>query len=409
MRKLYTSLMIPFTIYAQDLSELISRSLENQLVNSSKQNIDGLNLEYESIKSGYLPNIVVGSSYIDTSKETAAIPNNGVVSYATINYTLYDGGAKKSIYNKYKSNIKSANEDLNTLKNNLTLEVINYYYSYATLQALKEAKIKECEQLKEQQNRLEKFYEVGTTTLDEVQKIISRYQAENLALHQLELSIQRVLHNLEYITNQEVDITLGSTIIEPIIKENLLRSELKALEYEIQSSLDTAKEIKSANYPNITLNNTYSFYNQNYNNQIYQDNSIDSQNIFTLNLSWRLYDFDTNSKKYQSAIKKHQALKSKYEYEKNKANIDLKLAKKEYKIAKLKISSATASLKAATSAYETIEAKYKNGLVDSVAYLEALSEKYRALALLKESQYDLEIKKANIIYHSGENLKGFVK
>jgi hypothetical protein len=47
--------------------------------------------------------------------------------------------------------------------------------------------------------------------------------------------------------------------------------------------------------------------------------------------------------------------------------------------------------------------------VDNVAYLEALSERSNAQSALETALYDLEIKKANIIYHSGKNLQEYIK
>jgi outer membrane protein TolC len=165
---------------------------------------------------------------------------------------------------------------------------------------------------------------------------------------------------------------------------------------------------KSANYPTVSLDNTYSDYDQSYDNPAY-DSGLKDQNIFKVNLTWKLYDFGATKNSYESVYKKYQAQKSRYEYEKNKSEVDLKLAFKSYNIAKLKISSAESGLKAAMSTYEMIEKKYKNGLVDNVAYLEALSEKYNAISSLESAKYDLEIKKANIIYHSGKNLQEYIK
>ena len=106
---------------------------------------------------------------------------------------------------------------------------------------------------------------------------------------------------------------------------------------------------------------------------------------------------------------KNTQLKSEFEYEKNKADVDLKLANRAYEIGKLKIESAQAGLNAANSAYKTIKAKYEAGLIDNVAYLSALTDKYSAQSALKVALNDLELKKANIIYYSGEKLEEFIK
>lgn len=406
--------LLPCTIVAEDLVQILDLSLKNQLIKSTSYSIQSLQSNYESVKNSYMPKVTIGTTFSNSNQETITTPSNSLVSYANINYTLYDGGAKTNRYKSFEEDIKSSKENLNSLKNKISLEVINYYFSYLSLISSKEAKEQEINTLKAEQSRLNKFLEAGTTTSDEVDKITSRVQNAKVILNELELNIQTILHNLEYITAKTVSITKGSKVKGYKIKElslkiDTLRADIKAIEFEINKLLQDAKVKKSSNYPMVSLDNTFYNYNMSYHNKTYDATAIDSQNIFKLNLSWKIFDFDTTKKSYESAYLKYQSLKSKYDYEKNKASVDLKLSLKAYDIAKLKIKSAKLALKAANSTYETIENKYQNGLVENVAYLEALSEKYSAISSLKQSQYDLEIKKANIIYHSGKNLWEFIK
>ncbi len=408
MKKVYLGFLLPFSLYSQSLNELIQDATKNRLIDSSQKSIESIQKEYESVKSSYLPKLTVGATYSNTNEETAAVADSSITSYANINYTLYDGGAKDAKYKLYESSIKSGDENLKSLKNRIALDVINYYFNYQSLISQKEAKLKEIETLEAQRLRLERFLEAGTTTKDEVDKIISRVQIANVILHEIELNIQTILHNLEYITSKKVTISSGSTIKDFTNNTQEIRNDIKALEYDMQTIQQQARVTQSANYPTISLDNTYSDYDQSYDNPAY-DNGLEDQNIFKVNLTWKLYDFGATKNSYESVYKKYQAQKSRYEYEKNKSEVDLKLAFKSYNIAKLKISSAESGLKAAMSTYEMIEKKYKNGLVDNVAYLEALSEKYNAISSLESAKYDLEIKKANIIYHSGKNLQEYIK
>ena len=408
MKKAYLVGLVPFCLGAQDLSQLINESLQNQLIESGKYNIQSIKDTLSSTQKGYLPKLTVGVQYSDTNRETASLPDSYTVSNANISYLLYDGGKKETLYNTLDANIKGAGENLNSLKNSLALQVVTYYFNYQSLLCKKEAVIKEIDTLKAEQTRLKRFLEAGTATSDEVDKITSRVQSANVTLHETELDLQRILHNLEYLTVNKVDIEKGSTIKELQKTKPLLRSDIKALEYDMQAQIETAKGKKSADYPSVTLNNTYYYYDMDYDNRAL-DSGLEEQNIFSVNFSWNLYDFGSTQKSYESAYKQYQGIRSRYEYEKNKANVDLKLARKSYEIGKLKILSADAALKAANSTYEVIEAKYRNGLVDNVAYLEALSEKFSALSALKTAKFDLEIKKADIIYHSGEDIWEYVK
>ena len=412
MKKVYFMFLTPLFLYSQNLEELVNLSINNKMVNASQQSLDSIKDEYKSVKSGYLPSLDVGATYATTNEETASVPKNSTKTYATLSYELYDGGKKFDTYDSYESTIKSGEESLQSLKNDISLNVITYYYNYLSYISQKEAKLKEIEQLDSQLTRLSRFLSVGTTTQDEVEKITSSLENSKVTLQEIELSIITILHNLEYITGQKVSIDTGSTIKE---SENDLKSnsrfDLKSMEYSLDSKLSTANAQKSGYLPTITLDNTYTVYDRNYDRNYdgNYSNSPDEQNILSANLKWNIFSFGETKYKYESKFKDYLSSKSKYEYEKNKADVDLELAMKSYEISKLKIKSSQANLKAATTAYEIIKTKYENGLVDNVAFLTSLSEKFSALSQLKTSQNDLEIKKAKILYYSGKKLEEYIK
>ena len=411
MKKIYLGFLVPFCLYGESLNELIDLSLHNNLVKSQQYSIDSINSQYKSAQKGYLPKVTLGATYTNTNEETASMADSSLNSYANVNYVVYDGGKKGAVYKSYENTIKSAQENLTTLKNDLSLQIVRHYFNYYSFVAQKEAKQKEIIQLKAQYDRLKRFLDVGTTTSDEVDKILARLENANVTLHEIELNIQTILHKLNYLVSKEVSLESGSTVKDQLLLTTSKdkRANIKALEYDMQTVLSNARATKSTNYPMLSLDNTYNNYEMNYDNQSYQQNAIDSQNIFKINLSWNIFDFGSTTNAYASEYKKYESLKSTYEYEKNKANIDLQLAIKSYEISKLKIGSASSALKASVSTYETIEKKYQNGLVDNVAYLEALSEKYNSISFLKKAQYDLEINKANIIYYSGKNVWEYIQ
>lgn len=393
----------------QSLDELINLSIQNRLVDSYKSDLESLKKEYSSVKSSYLPSININANYSKANKEIASTPDNSTSVNASVDYTLYDGGKKYDRYASYEMNIKGKKEDLVSIKNQLALDVTKYYYDYLSLLAKKDAKKKEIEQLKAQYERLSRFLEAGTTTEDEIQKIISRGQSANVNLHEIELQLQTIIHNLEYITGQSVTISDGS-FVEPLKEqiEQSNRADIESLKYQVKALFEDASAQKSDYLPTISLNNTYTHTDMNYDNNSFKA-PYDEQNIFSVNLKWNIFSFGETKNRYESRYKKYISAKSKYEYERNRANTDLKLAKKAYEIAKLKIKSAQAGLKAANSAYEVIKSKYQSGLIDNVAFLESLSEKYDAISVLKSALYDIEVKKANIIYHSGKNIKEYIR
>ncbi len=410
MKKLYFIFLVPLFLSAQNLEELVNLSIQNKLVDSSQKSLDSIKDEYKSIKSGYMPSLDVGANHSITDKETTSVPKNSSKTYASISYELYDGGKKSDIYDSYESNIKSSEKSLEALKNDISLNVVTYYYNYLSYISQKEAKEKEIEQLDSELTRLSRFLDAGTTTEDEVQKIISRLESSKVTLQELELEILTILHHLEYITGEKVTISAGSNVKElENNAQNDLRFDLKSLEYDVEAKLANSKSEKSGYLPTVTLDNTYSYYDSNFDNKAYESNTIDHQNIASANLKWNIFSFGETKYKYESKYKDYLSLKSQLEYEKNKANVDLELAIKSYEISKLKIKSSEANLKAATTTYDVIKSKYQNGLIDNVAFLESLSEKFTALSQLKTSQNDLEIKKAKIIYYSGKKLEEYIK
>lgn len=400
---------MPLFLWSQNLEELVSLSIQNRLVESSQNSLESIQKEYESVQSGYLPKLDVGANYSTTNKETASVADKSYTAYASLNYKLYDGGKKYDVYRSYESSIKSNQESHEALKNEIALDVTNYYFNYLTYIAAKEAKQKEIEQLQSQYKRLSNFLAVGSTTEDELEKIVSRVEIANVDLHEIELNIQTILHNLEYIVGEKVNIEAGSFLkdVESLTSDTL-RYDIKALEYDMQTLLSNAQSEKSGYLPTITLDNTYSYYDKQFNNPAW-DSNLDEQNIFSVNLNWNIFSFGETYHKYQSKYKQYLSLKSKFEYEKNRANVDLQLALKGYNIAKLKLQSAQLSLKAANSTFEVVKSKYENGLVDNVAFLESLSEKSNAMSVVEKSKNDIEIKKAQIIFHSGKELIGYIE
>ncbi len=401
-------LLSPILLFSGNLDNLIEMSLKNKKVMSFQMNTESIQEKYESIKKEYLPNISVGGDYTKVSEETAATADSSSKAYVNLFYNIYDGGKKNLTYKSYESKIEGSKEDLISLKNLVSLDVINHYFNYLTYISQKDAKLKEIEQLDAQYQRLRKFFDAGTTTIDELDKIISRLERANLQLQELNLKIQTVLHRLEYITGQKVSINNGS-YIEIAENEVELKNNIKSLKHLMQTKLLEAQNVKTNNNIKIDLNNTYTYYDNNFKNESYAANDIDKQNVFSINLKWNLFDFNSTKTAYNAAYKSFLSSKSTYEYEKNKADVDLNLAKESYTIAKLKIKAAEASLKAANSTYDVTKNKYENGLIDNVAYLEALSDKSRAESSLAAAKYGLEISKANLMYQKGKNVWEYVR
>ena len=52
--------------------------------------------------------------------------------------------------------------------------------------------------------------------------------------------------------------------------------------------------------------------------------------------------------------------------------------------------------------------RYENRTIDNVAYLQSLSEKFDAQRDYERALLDVEMKKAELIYYSGKDIKEFL-
>jgi outer membrane protein TolC len=397
-------------LYANSLSELVEIAHQNRLVKSAEHSLTASQKSYDSKKSSYLPSIDIGASAQYAAEETMALPQNTYKAYANLKYTLYDG-MKYDSYKQLKSNVDAQNKNLEALKNDISLDVSRLYFQYLSLLSDKEATLQELEQLNAELERLNMFYKSGSVTQDEVLKIDSRVKLSNVSLAQIELDIQKTLHTLEYYTTKKIEkVSEGSSINYSDDETKQSRPDIEKLELDALSTKYAAESQRGLNYPSIYFDNTFSYSEYDYDDASLKSNFlVDTQNIASLNISWNILDFGATTNAYEATYESYLSQKSMLEHQKAVADVDYRLAKKSLEIAKIKIDATKATLDAASSTYELIKLRYQNGVVDNVAYLQALSEKYEASRGYKRALYDLEIKKAELIYYSGKNIKEYLQ
>jgi len=401
-------LCFPLFLYSYTLEELVEVSHQNRVIEAATHGVHAKEKVYESTKSSYLPTIEIGGTYQNTYEETPAMAKNSLRAQASLRYTIYDGGKRGALYDQLLMGVDAQKENLEALKNTISLDVTRLYFEYLSLNADKEATHQEITQLQAELERLEMFYKTGSVTRDEVDKIDSRLKSANVALHEIELAIQTVVHTLEYYTVQEVkSIEAGSSLQLPEVDAGEVRPDIKALELEAQSVMYEAQTKKSENYPSIFFDNTWSYTKYYFDVEPTTRFLVNNQNIATLNVAWNILDFGATQKSYEAKQYEYLSKKASLEHEKNKAEVDYRLAKKAYEIAKLKIEATKATLDATRATYELIKLKYQNGTIDNVAYLQALSEKYDAQRGYERAKNDLEVKKAEVLFYGGQTIKEF--
>ncbi len=410
MRKLIFLSCVPYMLYSYSLPELVELSHTNRLVESSKKTIESKQSSYDSIKSSYLPTLDLGVSYAHASKESPAVSRDTLGGEATLRYIIYDGGKRGDLYNQKALEVDSSKESLQALKNDLSLDITKKYFEYLSLTSDKEATEAQINQLEAELERLKNFYEAGSATKDELDKIDSRVKNAILSKHEIDLELIKITHALEYLVlRDDIRIDAGSSIKDGDYALET-RPDIASMKKSVESLMYEASASKSANYPTLFLEDNLSKTKYYFNDKNKESSFLlTNQNIASLNLSWNILDFGATTSEYESKYAAYLSQKNILEHEEHKASVDYRLAKESLVIALQKIDAAKATLEASKETYELVKVKFENGVLDNVAYLEALSEVYDATKAYYRAQNDAQIKRAEVVYFSGKDIKEFLQ
>lgn len=403
-------MFIPFLLYAQNLKELIALSFKNENIRSSELSVEASQMAKESISTSHYPQLNVGSSYTSTKNESMGNPSANSVTYAKASMSLYDGGNQSARVKQKSSSLNASRYKLQNNKNLTALNVIRNYFSIITVQESKKSYGQKLLQVDEQVKRLEKFYDAGLVFIDEVEKMRAAYQGVKADIASQELQEQELTLDLAWLTNSDVNLSFGAKIKEVQESSSHERSDIKALSEQSDAEFENIAIQKSSSLPQVNIENTYSKSSYDYekaSNDVMKMPEI--QNKATISVNWRVFDFDTNAKKVEESRLNYEISKLNLTSQKRAATLELENAKKAIEIAKVKIEATEARVVSADKTFEIIYQKYKNGIVDNIAYLDALTQKFEAYSQNIGAKNDLEIKKAQYYYYGGIDIMEMIE
>ena len=407
MKKLIFIYLFPLFSFAGNLDQLLNLAEQNKKVEASRYTLEATKEKEYATKSGYMPNLSLGANQTFNQEKNISTPEKSTTGLATLAFTVYDGGKREASFEQQKALIKSATFSLASIQNNISLDVIYYYYNYLSTLSSKESTTQKMQQLEAERYRLEKFLSVGSITADEIKKIVSSIEQTKVDLLTLDNTLNNISNTLEYLTGQEIIVEKGSTLVfKDAKKEEPKRFDILALEQSIQSTKAEAKIAKAPNRPTIIIQDTYSQYDFDY---PVATNNLDHQNSIQLLLEWKIFDFGSTSANAQAAYLNYLSKNSELEYEKYKAKASFKNAQNSYKTSLAKIEAAKAKLQASEMTYELIKKKFQQGIVNNVSYLDALSDKFNSNSQLQTALNEVEYQKAVLLYEMGENIKGAIQ
>ncbi len=409
MKKKLLVLTIPAFIYAQGLGSLIESAMDNNHIVKAKLITEKSKIEdIKSAKSGYYPTLDVGGAYQRADKRTMSQPGDIYNGYAKIGIDLYDGSRRSNLIKQNEALLESSKYDTLAYQKSLEMIIVEDFYNIksieASLIALKEKKT----QLQAELKRVNKFYEVGSATKDDVDKLQAAYSNNIYQIDATKYQILSLKKLFTLKTGVKVSKFDDSFIQEPINLEKEIKDSINLLKENAKSLSYAQGRLNSAYLPQVRLEDTYSLYRYGRDDATHPE-GLDNQNKIMLSLNMRLFDNGVVSKQKNSLKLQKMALQKQIEQEELSQEINVELAVSKIYTVKEQIHSAKSSLTSATSAYKTIAKKYEVGNVDNVAYLDALSVKTNAKAQYEAARNNLQIAYAAYYYHANKNIREFIK
>ncbi|WP_139451527.1 TolC family protein [Campylobacter armoricus] len=413
MKILYL-LFLPLFLLANDLKEFIDLSLNNESYLQKQLQFSKSILEQESIQNAYLPSLHLGVSYLGSNKDRFIIePQESLMSTLSLKFLLFDGGNREAKIASMQSLRQLAHLEKENMANYIALNASVLYFNYLSLESIiKSYKQKETT-LQNQLKRLENFYQAGLASQSELESIRAKYELSSYELAQNELKLYELKNEIYNLSKTHFIPSFQNILQEPSVEKNksyeiaLMQEKLNLENLKIDSA-------RAELFPKIFLQNSFSFYDMNYNPKLPYELKTTSEdflkehgqsNRFFIAFEWKIFDFGANQKALEA--QKYTSKITQLELEKTKRKVDIELDNllQEIKISKIKIKALKASFNAANLAFEAIEKKYNAGLCSYVEYLNALELKYKSQSQLELAKNEYEITKVRYYFTAGVDIK----
>jgi outer membrane protein len=402
-------LLFPAFIYAETLQSLLDTAKQNnKLVSAQTLTKHSKQKELDSQQSSYYPTVDVGAYYQSLNERTPMMPGDVYSGYAKAGFDIYDGGKRSALVNQKSDELKASAYDESELKKNISLQIVNDFFTLKSLESTQKAREEAGNSLKSQLERVSAFYGANLATKDEVDRLQAAYDTNVYNIEAIKLDILTLKQRLELQIAKKIDTLESSHFRELFFDESESVDAIKSLEASRNAIKSFSESVESVYYPQIRVEDTYSLYGYN-NTDAQHPEGVDNQNKILLNANFRLYDGGMVKESKQALELNAEALSKRIEYKNDEQKMNYELSRARISTNKIKIKSAKSALIAANSAYETIEKKYNAGIVDNVAYLDALASQMSAVSLYETSLNDLEIAYAFYYYYSGKNIEEFLQ
>lgn len=402
---------LPLFVYGETLYSLLEHAgNNNELIVSKSLSRDAKQSEVKSSENSYYPTIDAGAFYQRYDEANPMSPGTTYGASATIGLDIYSGGEKSYTLEQKKDEYSASRFEYEAAKKNMSLSIVQDFYNIKTFESSLEAREEAAIAVKAQLERMKKFFDVSLATSDDVDRLQSAYDQNIYAIESIKFEILSLKKSLELKVSKKIQ-NLEDASFKKVDNSNTEELDsIKALRATQSSLLNASETIDSYYYPQIRLEDTYSFYGYEDEPQL-QGFTIElpeNQNKIMATVNMRLFDFGTIAEAKESVILNAKALSQQISYQNKEQKMNQELALERINTANLNIKSAKSALKSANNALKTITEKYNNAIVDNVTYLDALSSQVDAKSTYETSLNNLEISYALYYFYNGKKLEEFL-
>ena len=405
-------LILPLYLFSQSVSlkTLIHHAgKSNELIEAKQINIKSKQQEVEAAQSAYWPTLDIGASHSYVSPNSIVSPGQVSSAYAALSVDLYDGGRKDALLRGKDFELEASQFEKVAFEKSITLEIVRHYYGIQKLKATLSALNERSAELKEQIKRVKKFIAAELATQEEVDKLQSVYDNNDYTIENTKLLIVTSEENLQLISGLSAKHLKSNHFIEPKNIRFEVFENTKILQANANAVGEASHAIDAGYRPQVNLSDSYN--QSHYDDTIAGGDSflIDNQNKLMISVNMRIFDNGKMDRESEAVKYKKLALQSQIAYAEKEQKMHFRLSNKSLQTTRTKLKSANSALRAAKSTYSVLKQKFEVGLVDNIAFLDALTQKTLAQARYKETIYDYEIGKSIYYYYAGKDPKEFIR
>ena len=407
---------LPLSIFAQSysLATLVENANNvNGLLKAKEIRIKAKQEEVEAAKSAYWPTVDIGASHSYVSPTNIVSPGQTSSAFATVNLELYDGGRKSALLNAKRFEHEAALFEKNAFEKSITLEIVRHYYGVQKLKATLQALEERSTELRAQIKRIKKFQSAGLSTEEEVDKLQAEFDSNSYTMANTRLELVRSEQNLQLLSGLPVKDLKRNYFQEPKHVAFETFEHIKMLESNANAVGEQANAIAAGNQPQISISDKY--HRSRFDDMVTMPGFegdellLDHQNTLMVSVNMRLFDKGRVSRESEAVKYQKLALMSEIDHAQKEQKMNFDLSKKSLETLRTKLKSVKSELRAAKSTYRALKEKFEVGVIDNIAFLDALTQKTLAQARYKETLYDYEIGKSIYYYYAGKDPKEFIR